>query len=133
MFGFIKSLFSSNTDKVLDMVSGVGGWIDGQQFTEQEKSEASFKVLEYKLKWLNATQGMNLARRYLAMMFCITFLSVFCLCIFCAVIGFSFGIDVSGLIDQIVKLSEAFKIGWVTLTIVVFYFGKGIAEGVMKK
>ena len=115
------------------MVSGVGGWIDGQQFTEQEKSAASFKVLEYKLKWLNATQGMNLARRYLAMMFCITFLLVFCLCLFSAVIGFYFGVDMTGLIDQVIELSEAFKIGWITMTIIVFYFGKGIVDGFSKK
>ena len=71
MFGFIKSLFTSSPDKVFEAAAGVGNWIDEQQFTEQEKSQANFKALDYKLKWLNATQGMNLARRYIAMMFCV--------------------------------------------------------------
>ena len=62
MFGFIKGLFTSSPDKVFDAAAGIGNWIDGQQFTEQEKSEASFKALEYKLKWLNATQGMNFSQ-----------------------------------------------------------------------
>ena len=133
MFGFIKSLFTSSPDKVFDAANGIGGWIDGQQFTEQEKSEANFKTLDYKLKWLNATQGMNLARRYIAMMFCITFLFSFAVCFISAIVGYWLNIDTTKMINAVISLCEAFKIGWITVTIIVFYFGKGIAENIGKK
>jgi|TARA_R110000744_G_scaffold212596_1_gene331554 hypothetical protein len=130
MFGFIKGLFTSSPDKVFDAAAGIGNWIDGQQFTEQEKSEASFKALEYKLKWLNATQGMNLARRYISMMFCVTFLLSFIICLLSVVFGHWLEIKTSDLIMAIIALCDAFKIGWITMTIIVFYFGKGIAENI---
>jgi hypothetical protein len=130
MFGFIKGLFTSSPDKVFDAAAGIGNWIDGQQFTEQEKSEASFKALEYKLKWLNATQGMNLARRYISMMFCVTFLLSFIVCLLSVVFGHWLEIKTSDLIMAIIALCDAFKIGWITMTIIVFYFGKGIAENI---
>ena len=133
MFGFIKSLFTSSPDKVFEAAAGVGNWIDEQQFTEQEKSQASFKALEYKLKWLNATQGMNLARRYIAMMFCVTFLLSFIVCMSMLIVGRWFGVDVTETINAVISLCEAFKIGWITVTIIVFYFGKGIAENIGAK
>ena len=133
MFGFIKSLFTSSPDKVFDAAAGVGNWIDEQQFTEQEKSQANFKALDYKLKWLNATQGMNLARRYIAMMFCITFLLSFIVCLLSAVVGYWLNVNTTIMINAVIELCEAFKIGWITVTIIVFYFGKGIAENIGAK
>ena len=133
MFGFIKSIFSSKPDQVFEAAAGVGNWIDEQQFTDQEKSQASFKALDYKLKWLNATQGMNLARRYIAMMFCITFLLSFIVCMSMLIVGRWFGVDVTETIKAVISLCDAFKIGWITVTIIVFYFGKGIAENIGAK
>ena len=124
MFGFIKSIFSSKPDQVFEAAAGVGN---------QEKSQASFKALEYKLKWLNATQGMNLARRYIAIMFCITFLLSFAVCLISAVIGHWLNVDTTKMINAVISLCDAFKIGWITVTIIVFYFGKGIAENVKAK
>ena len=133
MFGFIKGLFASEPGKVFEAAKGVGNWIDEQQFTEQEKSQANFKALDYKLKWLNATQGMNLARRYIAMMFCITFLLSFAICLISAVVGHWLNIDTTKMINAVIELCEAFKIGWITVTIIVFYFGKGIADNIGAK
>ena len=133
MFGFIKSIFSSKPDQIFEAAAGVGNWIDEQQFTDQEKSQASFKALDYKLKWLNATQGMNLARRYIAMMFCITFLLSFAVCLISAVVGHWLNVDTTKVINAVISLCDAFKIGWITVTIIVFYFGKGIAENVKAK
>lgn len=133
MFGFIKGLFSSKPDNVMEIARGVGGWIDEQQFTEEEKSKAAFQMLEYQLKWLNATQGMNVARRYLAILFCSAFVFTFLFCLVGTVAGFYFNVDVDPLIKMITDLVDSFQIGWVTITIVVFYFGKGIAENAFKK
>ena len=133
MFGFIANLFTSSPSKAYEAASGVGNWIDEQQFTEQEKSQASFKALDYKLKWLNATQGMNLARRYIAMMFCLTFLLSFAVCLASVITGYWLDIETVKLVKAVISLCEAFKIGWITVTIIVFYFGKGIAENVGAK
>jgi hypothetical protein len=37
------------------------------------------------------------------------------------------------MINAVIALCEAFKIGWITVTIIVFYFGKGIAENIGAK
>jgi hypothetical protein len=37
------------------------------------------------------------------------------------------------MINAVISLCEAFKIGWITVTIIIFYFGKGIAESVKDK
>ena len=124
MFGFIKNLFTSSPGKVFEAAVGVGNWIDEQQFTEQEKSQANFKALDYKLKWLNATQ---------AMMFCITFLLSFAGCLLSAVVGHWLSVDTTKMINAVISLCEAFKIGWITVTIIIFYFGKGIAENIGAK
>ena len=126
----IKNVFSSSPDKVLDMASGVGGFIDESFHTDQEKSEASFKVLEWKLKWLNATQGQNLARRYCAIAFGLNFILTFQICLYVALWGFFTGTDTTSAIDSIIGLVSTFQLGWIMLTIIGFYFGK---EFVSKK
>ena len=140
MFGLIKrsftaigGLFASNPSEVMDVAKGVGGWIDDLSFTEQEKSEANLKLLDHKLKWIAATQGMNLARRYLAILFAMNFLISFQVCLIATVIGFALELDVTTLVDAVVKIVGVFQIGWAMVTILVFYFGKGIAEGVKSK
>jgi ABC-type transport system involved in cytochrome c biogenesis permease subunit len=50
-------------DKVIDTVSA---GVDMAWFTEEEKSIAAAKVLDFKLKWMKATSGQNLARRVIA-------------------------------------------------------------------
>lgn len=125
----IKTIFSSSPDKALDAAKGVGNFIDESFFTDQEKSEAHMKLLDWKLRWLHATQGMNLARRVLSYMFCGTFIGTFILCIISLLMGHFLGQDVMPLIDKIIELAEAFKLGYITITIVVFYYGKGILEG----
>lgn len=133
MFGLIKSLFSSNTDEVMTVAKGVGGWIDGQQFTEQEKSEAGLKVLDWKLKWLAATQGMNLARRYLAIMFAINFIVTFQICLVSVVVGFWMDKEVKPLVDSIVGVVGVFQLGWIMVTIIVFYFGSRVIADIKGK
>ncbi len=132
MFGFIKGLFATNSDDVMTVATGVGNWIDKQQFTDEEKSTAHMKALEHQLKWINATQGMNLARRYLALMFCLTFLLSFVICLISAVIGVWLDMDIKLLTGPVIELVTTFKIDWLTGLIVVFYFGKGIAENIRK-
>lgn len=62
-----KSIFST-PDVVKETISGVKEGIDKAFFTDQEKAEWSVKVGEWFIKYLNATQPQNLARRILAFM-----------------------------------------------------------------
>lgn len=120
----IKNVFSGNPDKVLDMASGVGKFVDESFYTDQEKAEANFKLLDWKLKWLNATQGQNLARRYCAMAFGINFILTFQVCLWTVVYGFYSGVDTTVLVNSIIDLVVKFQMGWIMVTIIAFYFGK---------
>ena len=125
---WFSALFSSNADKVLDMASGVGSFIDESFHTDQEKSDAKQELLNWKLKWLNATQGMNLARRWIAFAFVINFILAFQVCLWASVLGYAFEFDVATLIDKVVELADSFKLGWIMVTVVCFYYGKGVAD-----
>lgn len=120
---FFASLFTK-PEKVLDMVAGVGNWIDKQQFTQEEQAEFKLKLFEQKLRWLQATQGMNLARRWIALAFVINFIVVFQVCLWTAVLGSIFDWKVKELLEGIMQLAVAFQLGWIMVTIVIFYFGK---------
>jgi hypothetical protein len=128
MFGFIKSLFSNKTNEALEIVKGVGGFIDEQFLSEQEKKEFNLKRLDYYLKWLESTNGMNLSRRLIALGFCFTFLLSFWISLMSLIIGFYFGFDYEKLITRIIELVTAYGIDTITLFVVGFYFGKGIVS-----
>ena len=120
----IKTIFSSSPDKVLDMASGVGNFIDETFYTDQEKADAKIKLLDYKLKWLNATQGQNLARRYCAVAFGLNFILTFQICLMVVLYGFFTGTDVTEVIGNIKDLIISFQLGYIMITIIAFYFGK---------
>jgi len=64
MWNFFASMFTPNTvEKVAD---GVYNGLDKMFFTDEEKSEASQKILDWKLKWMEATAPQNVARRFIA-------------------------------------------------------------------
>ncbi len=62
---WLASLFGGGktTDKIVD---GVIDGVDAMFFTDEEKSVANQKVLDFKLEWMKATQGQNIARRIIA-------------------------------------------------------------------
>tara|TARA_R110000868_G_scaffold119479_2_gene317164 strand:+ start:5070 stop:5477 length:408 start_codon:yes stop_codon:yes gene_type:complete len=133
MFKWIGSIFGGNSDKVMEVAKGVGGWIDEQQFTEEEKSVAKFKALDYQLQWLNATQGMNTTRRFIAIAIVMTFLFSFVVSLAAFIIGWSLDLKVKELVDGILEIVIAFELGFSFLTIMVFYFGKGMVEKISMK
>ena len=64
--GLLSRIFARPEDgtKIID---GAIKTLDHAFFTKQERAESSQKVSEFYLKFLDATQGQNLARRYVAM------------------------------------------------------------------
>ena len=67
---FLTGGSKDGADNVMKVASGIGGWIDGQQFTDQEKSEFKGKMLEHYGSFMQSTVNENsqrsLTRRDLA-------------------------------------------------------------------
>jgi hypothetical protein len=63
---------SKGADNVMKVASGVGGWIDGQQFTEQERAAYNSTLIEAAGKFMEHTIGENtersITRRQLALL-----------------------------------------------------------------
>lgn len=76
---FLKRLFSAPdaVSKGIDAVINTG---DALFFTDEEKSQANYKIMELRLKAAEATHGSRLARRILSIMFCGVFLFGVLLC-----------------------------------------------------
>jgi len=69
--GWLTSLFSSKAGNLIDdSVRGVGSWIDEQQFTDEEKSVANQKMLNFRMDVLTKTADestiRSISRRILA-------------------------------------------------------------------
>ncbi len=62
----LKRIFTSPSD-VTKIIEGASKGLDKMFFTQEEKSEANQKLSEWYLKYLAATEGQNIARRFIAM------------------------------------------------------------------
>lgn len=58
------------------MVDGVSNGLDAMFFTDEERSVANQKILDFKLEYAKATQGQSLARRMIA--FAVTVMWLIC-------------------------------------------------------
>lgn len=65
MFSFLASLFGSATiaEKAAD---GIYNGLDKAIFTDEEKSDANKKVLDWMLEYMKATNPQNVSRRFIA-------------------------------------------------------------------
>ena len=81
---------SETAEKVVD---GAISGIDSMFFTKEEKSVANQKILDWKLEYAKATQGMSISRRVIT--FAVTGVWLL-LVILMVVIGLIFGGDNSG-------------------------------------
>tara|TARA_R110000764_G_scaffold9950_2_gene31155 strand:+ start:516 stop:953 length:438 start_codon:yes stop_codon:yes gene_type:complete len=130
----VKTIFGGNSDKILDMTSGIGSFIDESFHTEEEKSDANIKLLDLKIKLANATQGQNLARRYCAMIFGLNYVATFQVCLMLSVYDFIKGkVTSDKAIDSIIDLAISFQLGYIMLLIIIFYFGKEVAPHIKAK
>jgi hypothetical protein len=95
--------------------------IDSFHVSETEQIEAKNKA---KIDLLNSYAPFKLAQRYLALMFGLTYLSVFVIVMFMTLRGM-------GDIESVKAVMGDFYIGEIMFAIVAFYFGGGAFEGVM--
>jgi hypothetical protein len=113
--GIISQLLGSS-----DVISKGLDLIDGMHTSETEAIEAKTKA---KTDLLTSYAPFKVAQRYLALLFGFTFVSSYLM----VLTLFFMEKDIAA----VQGLITAFKIDWIMLTIVGFYFGGGAFEGVM--
>ena len=96
--------------------------IDDIHTSDEERLEAGSKA---KVNLLAAYEPFKIAQRLLALMFTVTFLFSFFLVLIMTLAGW-------GNTKDVFEVLEQFYIGPIMMTIVIFYFGGGFAEGAFK-
>jgi len=105
-----------------DVISKGLGLIDSMHTSETEAIEAKTKA---KTDLLSSYAPFKLAQRYLALIFGFTFVASYILVLSL----FFLGRDITA----VQEIIAAFKVDWIMLTIVGFYFGGGAFEGIKGK
>tara|TARA_R110000764_G_scaffold2765_1_gene11835 strand:+ start:31 stop:396 length:366 start_codon:yes stop_codon:yes gene_type:complete len=105
-----------------DVISKGFGLIDSLHTSETELIEAKTKS---KTDLLSSYAPFKVAQRYLALIFSFTFVSSYFLVLVMVLMGKS--------AKDVFEVIEVFKIGWIMLTIIGFYFGGGAFEGILEK
>jgi len=63
--GILRRIFSRPEDAT-KIIDGATKGLDKIFFTKEERADANIKLSEWYLKYLSATEGQNLARRFIA-------------------------------------------------------------------
>jgi archaellum biogenesis protein FlaJ (TadC family) len=114
--GILSTIFGGG-----DVISKGMDLIDDFHTSDTEMIEAKTNA---KTQLLQAYAPFKIAQRYLALMFSATFLLSFILVLGMTLAG-------KGDIDAVKSVLSEFYIGEIMLTIIVFYFGGGFAEGAL--
>lgn len=112
--GILSTIFGTG-----DVISKGLDLIDSMHTSDEEEIQAKSKA---KTDLLAAYAPFKVAQRYLAVMFTINFI----LALWVTVLLWYLDKDMDGFID----IMSAFNVGWIMVTIVTFYFGGGMIEGV---
>ena len=105
-----------------DVISKGLGLIDDMHTSKEEEIVAKTKA---KTDLLASYAPFKVAQRYLALIFGLTFVASY------VMVLALFFLDKN--VAQVQEIISAFKIDWIMLTIVGFYFGGGAAEGILDK
>jgi len=115
--GILNTIFGSG-----DVITKGMDLIDSFHTSDTEMVEAKTKA---KTDLMRAYAPFKIAQRYLALMFGGTYITTYVLVIVMTFIGKDVS-AVKGILSE-------FQIDWIMLSIVMFYFGGGLADSVMKK
>jgi hypothetical protein len=113
---------SKAAEKAID---GVTNGLDAMFFTDEEKSVANQKVLDFKLKWAQATSGQNLARRYISLLVVALWVLLVVLTVFLKLIGSESSQFVFDMLKDVVNNPFMMIIGFYFLAHVTKGLGKG--------
>lgn len=115
--GILNTILGSS-----DVITKGLGLIDSLHTSDTELIEAKTKA---KTDLLTSYAPFKVAQRYLALIFGFTFVGSYLM----VLVLFFMGRDIAA----IQEIISAFKIDWIMLTIVGFYFGGGAFEGLANK
>lgn len=107
--------------------------IDDTFTSDEEREEDRRKLIEVKtdakVRFLEATSHFKIAQRLLAILFCVPYVAL-------TVIGMGgiiFGwVDIAD-VREAASFANELNLGWIVLTIVVFYFGGGVIDSAKRK
>lgn len=118
--GWLTNLFagSKSIDKGIDMVSS---GLDALVFTDEEKSVANQKILDWKLKWIAATGPQSVARRVI---------SYIIVGLWAYIVLLASHLHLLGLTKEADFLFKVLKdvLHWPFITIIGFYFAAHIVR-----
>lgn len=115
--GILSTIFGTG-----DVIARGIDLIDKKFPSDAQMIEAQTKA---KTDLLSSYAPFKVAQRYLALIFALTFVSSYLLVL---VLNFT-----GGSLENVMEILQTFKIDWIMLTIVGFYFGGGAFEGVLGK
>ena len=115
--GILNSLFGTG-----DIIEKGMDLIDKKFPSDIDKIEAKTKA---KTDLLTSYAPFKVAQRYIAVLFGVTFVASYLL-----VLGLHF---TGNPMEGVLEILATFKIDWIMLTIIGFYFGGGAFEGVIGK
>ena len=118
MIGILSKILGSG-----DVVKQGLDLIDDMHTSDEESIKAA---TQQKVEIMKAYAPFKIAQRYLAFMFTFTFLLSFAITLGMSLSGY-------GDIDAVKQILGDFYLGEICLIIVTFYFGGGLAEGVLEK
>ena len=113
--GILSSILGSR-----EIISEGFQLIDDLHTSGEEHIESTTKA---KTDLLSAYAPFKIAQRYLAIIFALTFVASYIMVLTLYFLGNSTA--------DVTEIIQAFKIDWIMLTIVGFYFGGGAFEGVI--
>jgi|TARA_R110000822_G_scaffold25556_1_gene77337 hypothetical protein len=115
--GILNNIFGSG-----DVISKGIDLIDSFHTSDTEMIEARTTA---KVELMQSYAPFKIAQRILATLFAVTYISTYILVIIMTFRGEN--------VDAVKGILQEFQIDWIMLSIVMFYFGGGLAESVMKK
>lgn len=117
MIGILKTILGSG-----DVISKGMELLDDAFESDAEARESKTKA---KIDLMNAYAPFKVAQRYLALMFGATYISSFFLVLGMTLAGYA--------VKDVFEVLDQFKVGWIMMAIITFYFGGGLVESVGRK
>lgn len=115
--GILKTIFGSG-----DVITKGLDLIDSIHTSDTEMLEAKTKA---KTDLMTAYAPFKIAQRYLALMFGLTYITTYVLVIVMVFLGQP--------VAHVTDVLSEFQIDWIMLSIVMFYFGGGLADSIKSK
>jgi len=124
------STAGKGADNVMKVASGIGGWIDGQQFTDQERATMNMEMLGYYGKFMESTVGENtqrsITRRDLAIWIIRTEISLLVVSVVLQKIDAEWG-------RYVYMICTESPLGILTLGVGAFFFGTHLVRAAQGK